>query len=406
MSSNPGSALTPWIPSIEPRGWQIEALRLWKAKLRGVVRVVTGGGKTIFAHFCISAFRERYPDGGIVIIVPTAALLDQWVVSLAEDLRVPTMEIACYGGNEKPDHSRAVNVLIINTARTIAPEISRERPCLLIVDECHRAGSTKNALALRGQYAAALGLSATPEREYDAGFVEFVRPVLGPIIFDYSYVHAARDRVISPFALHNVRVPMLADEQESFNRLTQRIAQERAKIAKGRGSEDRLVRLLQQRGGLLSNVTMRIPAAVKLAEQHLGQRTIIFHERVEAANKLKSILAARNRSVTIYHAGIAPPIRRDNLRLYRRGVFDMLVCCRALDEGINVPETAVAIVASSTASIRQRVQRLGRVLRPAKGKEFADIYTIYASKIEEDRLKNEEVSFGQITSVSWSEVRR
>lgn len=406
MSSSVSNSAQDWASKVEPRGWQIEALRLWKHDMRGVVRVVTGGGKTIFAELCITAFRERYPDGGVIIVVPTTALLDQWVVSLTEDLRVPSAEIACYGANEKPNEAGVVNVLVINTARAIAPKLSKKRPCLLIVDECHRAGSAKNALALQGSYAAALGLSATPERDYDQGFDDLVRPVLGPIIFDYSYVNAARDSIISPFALHNVRVAMLTDEQNAFNKLTQRIAQERAKIAKGRGSEDRLVRLLQQRGGLLASVTMRIPVAVKLAEQHLGQRTIIFHERVDAANKLKSILSARSRSVTIYHTGIAPAIRRDNLRLYRRGVYDILVCCRALDEGINVPETAVAIIASSTASIRQRVQRLGRVLRPAKGKDFANIYTIYASNVEEDRLKKEEESLGEITEVSWIEVKR
>ena len=406
MSLNANNLTKEWSLKVEPRGWQIEALRFWKQQMRGVVRVVTGGGKTIFAELCISAFRERYPNGGVVIVVPTTALLDQWVVSLMEDYRVPTTDIACYAADEKPSQEALVNILVINTARVIAPKLSKKRPSLLIVDECHRAGSAKNALALQGSYSATLGLSATPERDYDQGFDELIRPILGPIIFDYGYVDAARDRIISPFALHNVRVAMLSDEQNAYDKLTRRIAQERAKLSKGRGSEDRLVRFLQQRGALLANITMRIPVAVKLAEQHVGQRTIIFHERVDAANKLKSILAARNRSVTVYHAGIAPVIRRDNLRLYRRGVYDILVCCRALDEGINVPETAVAIIASSTASIRQRIQRLGRVLRPAKGKEFADIYTIYASKVEEDRLMREEESLGDICKVSWINVKR
>jgi superfamily II DNA or RNA helicase len=82
------------------------------------------------------------------------------------------------------------------------------------------------------------------------------------------------------------------------------------------------------------------------------------------------------------------------------------VCCRALDEGINVPETAIAILASSTASIRQRVQRLGRVLRPAHGKEFADIYTIYASDTEESRLTAEAENLGEICKVTWSQVKQ
>ena len=391
---------------VEPRGWQEKALSVWKEKLSGVVRVVTGGGKTIFAQFCIGAFKERYPEGRIIIIVPTTALLDQWVVSLNEDFGVSSQFIACYSADEKPENPAEINILVINTARSIAKNISGDGPSMLIVDECHRAGSAQNALALTGKYVATLGLSATPEREYDDGFEAYVKPALGPVIYEYDYVDAARDGVISPFALHNVRVEMLADEKEAFDRLSRRVAAERAKIAKGKGSEDRLLRLLHQRAAVLGTVTMRIPAAVKLAEQHAGQRTIIFHERVDAANRLLWILNSRKRSATIYHAGIAPAMRRDNLRLYRKGVFDILVCCRALDEGINIPETAVAILASSTASVRQRVQRLGRVLRPAKGKEFADIYTIYASETEESKLKIEAENLGEICQVTWSQVKK
>ncbi|MCO5099198.1 MAG: DEAD/DEAH box helicase [Rhodocyclaceae bacterium] len=373
--------------------------------MSGVVRVVTGGGKTIFAQFCIEAFKELYPEGRVVIVVPTTALLDQWVVSLNEDYGVTSEYIACYSADEKPEKPADINIIVINTARSIANRLSTDVPSMLIVDECHRAGSAQNALALSGTYAATLGLSATPEREYDEGFETFVKPALGPIIYEYDYVNAAKDGVISPFALHNVRVDMLSDEQESFDKLSRKIAAERAKISKGKGSEEKLTRLLHQRAAVLSTVTMRIPVAVKLAERHAGHRTIIFHERVDAANKLLSILRSRKRSATIYHAGIAPALRRDNLRLYRKGVFDILVCCRALDEGINVPETAVAILASSTASIRQRVQRLGRVLRPAPGKDFADIYTIYASNTEEKRLSTEAENLGEICKVTWSQVK-
>lgn len=395
---------TPFV-RIEPREWQRQALAVWSEKQRGVVRVVTGGGKTIFAQLCIEQFHNRYKDGRVLIVVPTTALLDQWVVSLVEDSAVSPAEIACFSGDEKASKPARYNIAVINTARTLAATISVDGEWMLIVDECHRAGSEKNALALRGQYAATLGLSATPEREYDDGFTEWVSPALGSVIFEYGYVEAARDGVISPFALHNVRIPMLDDEQSAFDQLTRRIARERAKVAKGVGSEIRLTRLMQQRGAVLATVTMRIPVAVKLAERHAGQRTIIFHERVDAAEKLYGILFERRRSVTIYHASIAASVRRDNLRLYRKGVFDILICCRALDEGINVPETAVAIIASSTASGRQRIQRLGRVLRPAKGKEFADIYTIYVSDLEEQRLAKEAANLNEVTRVSWSKTK-
>ncbi len=76
--------------------------------------------------------------------------------------------------------------------------------------------------------------------------------------------------------------------------------------------------------------------------------------------------------------------------------------CRALDEGFNVPETEVGIIAASTATNRQRIQRLGRVLRPAKGKDRALIYTLVATEPEIKRLQQEEENLEGVAEVTWT----
>lgn len=347
-------------------------------------------------------FKEMYPDGRYLIVVPTTALLDQWYVSLREDLLVPEENIACFSGEDKPSKPREVNLIVLNTARSIAPKIAGQGPTFLIVDECHRAGSPINALALGGQHSATLGLSATPQREYDDGFQTRVAAVLGPIIYEYDYTEAYQDGVITPFDLTNVRIKLLTDEQNKYDKLTKRLAIEARRAEGNPEVKARIIRLLQLRAAVSATATMRIPIAAKIAEANLGKRTILFHERVDAANKLLHVLSERKRSVTIYHSGVGPTVRRDNLRLYRRGVFDILICCRALDEGVNVPETSVAIVASSTASFRQRVQRLGRVLRPAPGKTTATIFTLYATDQEERRLVDEAKRLEGIGAITWS----
>jgi superfamily II DNA or RNA helicase len=98
------------------------------------------------------------------------------------------------------------------------------------------------------------------------------------------------------------------------------------------------------------------------------------------------------------------PLRAKAMMLgqYRRGQIDALVTCRALDEGFNVPETEVGIIAASTATQRQRIQRLGRVVRPAKGKTGALIYTLVATGPEIQRLKEEEERLEGVATVTWS----
>jgi superfamily II DNA or RNA helicase len=364
---------------------------------------VTGGGKTLFAEMCMMAFRGRFPDGRFIIVVPTTALLDQWYVSLVEDLHASAKEIGCYSSRDmRPDEPKRINIVVINSARQLAAQLSStSADSFLIVDECHRAGSVMNALALEGRYSATLGLSATPEREYDDGFEERVAPVLGQIIYEYDYRQAFHDKVISPFELVNIRVEMLEDEQSKFDLLTRRAMNELRRIENEGLPDDRLRRLLQERAAVSASATMRIPVAATLVEQNRGRRTLVFHERIPAATTLLNILLERKHRATIYNSKIDPVIRRDNLRLYRRGGFDVLVSCRALDEGTNIPETSVALIASSTASQRQRIQRLGRVLRPAPGKKIATVYTIYATDQEEKRLRKEAAALGEVASVAW-----
>ncbi len=363
---------------------------------------MTGGGKTVFAEICMAAFREKYPEGRIIVVVPTVALLDQWYLSVLDELGVPKHEAVCFSGDEKPDKPARINIIVINSARTLLGKIGKGVDTFLIVDECHRSGSIKNALALKGAHRATLGLSATPEREYDEGFKTYVEPALGPIIYTYDYRDAYRDGVISPFDLINVKVDLLMDEKQVFDRLTKSIAIESRRGKDDREPSARLKQLLRRRAAVAGAAAMRLPVTVKLVERQRGQRTIIFHERVEAANQLVKMLAERKHSVTIYHSKIGSAVRRDNLRLYRRGVFDVIVCCRALDEGMNVPETSVGVIASATASRRQRIQRLGRVLRAAPGKDRATIYTIYATKPEAGRLRREAERLEGVASVAWS----
>src|SRR5579864_5350423 len=350
----------------------------------------------------MDAFSREHPAGRYIILVPTITLLDQWYVSLQEDFGVKEADISYFSSQEKASKPAKVNLLVINTGRTMAHKMSQGQPCFLIVDECHRAGSPENAKALRGDFAAALGLSATPEREYDEGFQKHVVPALGPVIFEYSYVDAFKDEVITPFDLVNVKIDFLPHERDEYEKLTRRAAILFRKAKTDPEAEIKLKSVLQRRAGVSAQAKMRIPVAAKIADEHRGTRTIIFHERVSSANALYAILKKRNHSVCLYHSQIAPNWRRDNLRLFRQGVFDVLVSCRALDEGMNVPETAVAVIASSTASQRQRIQRLGRVLRPARGKSKATIYTLFATEQEKTRLTGEAEKLEGVAEVLWA----
>ncbi len=382
-------------PSIAPRQWQSNALEEWRGGRRGVVQVVTGGGKTVFAYLCIASFLDDAPDGRVVIVVPTLALLDQWFVDICAATDLLESQISTYSGEGHSEAPSKINILVLDTARAIAADLLDYGPRMLVVDECHRAGSPENARALLGEYDATLGLSATPEREGDEGFDELISPALGSIIFRYGYPEARADGVIVDFDLVNINISSPADSVI----IRAKAAQEKhLKSAPKRGESGQA---LEERAQRLARTALRTPWAVKLVLLHRQERVIVFHERVESLSKIVALLEKHGQNSVPYHSHLSKAHRRDNLKLFRQGIVNVLVTCRALDEGANVPEASVAVVARSTSSTRQRIQRLGRVLRHASGKHSALIYTLYAGEEEGLALKSEELGLEGVASVEW-----
>lgn len=376
-------------PEIEPRQWQRAALQEWTRNFSGIVEVVTGGGKTVFAHLCIQEFFREYPSGQCLVIVPTTSLLDQWYVGLADNFNLKSSDLACYGAGEFAEECQQFNVAVINTARSISDEISSKKPTFLIVDECHRAGSGENARALTNEAVATLGLSATPERERDDALDRVLIPALGEIVFRYDYAKAHRDGILSDFRLINV----FLDPAEAA---TEKDTADRSFRSGGKNKKK-----TRQIGD-----SLRCAWALKIIHEHLEERTILFHESVSDLTRIVDELRNGHKQAVAYHSHLSPALRRDNLMMFRRRVVRILGTCRALDEGADLPEANVGIIIKSTSSQRQRIQRLGRLLRPSPGKNEALIYTFYTTDEERARLATEQTALEGVAKIEWKRGSR
>jgi superfamily II DNA or RNA helicase len=374
------------------RAWQKEALGLWKAAgNKGIVEVVTGGGKTIFALSCI---REIAAETTLVI-VPTVALLDQWWEETASFFGISLEDVNILTASGRV-RIGTINLAVLNTAAKL--NLGKKSSYFLVVDECHKAASPKFRTALDGAPVATLGLSATPERAYDEGLEEVLIPKLGQIIYRYTYRDALRDKVIVPFKLKNVVFELEPDRQAEYDKLTKAIGRA---INKNGLDDERTVALLLRRARVMNLSLNRIRLALKLVLAHKGSRTIVFHEDIEACNVIQEILGEAKLRSGVYHSKMKLRERAEVLSAYRRGDLDVLITCRALDEGFNVPETEIGIIAASTATRRQRIQRLGRVLRPVKGKDSAVVYSLVATEPEIKRLREEETDLEGVADATW-----
>ena len=377
----------------ELRAWQTEALSKWVSSgHRGIVSVVTGGGKTVFALACIDFLRPV----ATLIIVPTEALLEQWWEEVANYFDLELDEINIITGSLRFKLG-AINIAVLNTAARLSEKILKHK-CFLIVDECHKAASEHFRRALNVNSIASLGLSATPERQYDDGLTEVLIPMLGPVIYNYNYKNALDDGVIVPFSLNNIVFKLEDSCKHEYDKLCKSIA---VAIKKYGPESEKAIALYIKRARVINLSKARIRLALKIVAANPRTRTIVFHEDIEACNIIQLVLSENGVSSGIYHSKMALRSKASMLSKYRKGDVSVLVTCRALDEGFNVPETELGIIAASTATQRQRIQRLGRILRPAKGKTRATIYTLVATDSEISRLKEEERNLEGVATVTW-----
>lgn len=398
-----------WNLKYNPRKWQLEALTNWKKNYKGVASVATAGGKTFFSFLCINEYLKLNPNSKIIILVPTIPLLDQWKISLMEEFGVSENDISLGGGGNKFKKVNLFNILVNKTASKLLNNIDFDaNKFMLVADECHKTGTESVRVVFDHEYDAALGLSATPRREYDSFFEDYVSPTLGDIIYSYSYDQALSDGVIPNFELINIKIWSNSEEDEEIKNIKIKIAKQLSIITKSQSISSQAAfnsPIIQNLNYKLSrqnkNLESRIMMTIKLLITSTYNKAIIFHESIKEVEKINNYLNAKGIRSLGYHSKLSGNNRFMNLKKFRLGIARVLVTCEALDEGLNVPSIDLAIISAGNLSKRQRIQRLGRTLRTSDGKEKATIYTLYFTDQEKIRLVEEEEKMNDTASVKW-----
>ena len=385
------------------RQWQEKAFPLWWAKKRGIVKVVTGGGKTVFAIHCLTKYLEEEKDNSIFIVVPSIALLDQWYEGLQKTFG--DKDISLNGGGEHLEVISKITISTIDSVKNIIHKFDASNT-LLIVDECHKIGTEKRGETLTNNWHATLGLSATPERDYDDNFYIIIKKILGDIIFDYDYIDAREDEVIVNFKLLYAYAAMTEDEEEKYKKFTKSIQRRAATIGGNNMNDYPLKMLIFNRARMVKNSKNRIPFGVELLQKHKRDSWIVFTENKKQAKEFNKIINKKCYKSAIYNTDLDNAEREENLNNFKNGNLNVLVSCTALDEGFDMPEADGAMILSASSSKRQRIQRMGRVLRITANKENALIVTVYSSKTEFDKLREESNRYKlEGVPVKWQQMK-
>lgn len=370
------------------RDYQREAVDNWfNNNCHGLLRMATGTGKTFTALAALDEYLEQQDSPTLcVIAVPVTHLANQW----AEEMDIfgfpsPRFLFGTANSDWKSDLSRVISniklkfrdrELVITTHKTLSSEYFREkvssidRNTVIIADEVHGLGSEEQRKGLLDEYNARLGLSATPERYYDEEGTEFLLDYFGGIVYQYSLSDAVPE-YLTPYDYKPVIVEMTQDEIEEY-------LQESKKLASAAASDDieeeTVEHLAMKRASIVKSAENKYRHLQRILQQIDDPDHLLVYTNPDQIDQVQQIL---NDEDVFHHkfTHVEDEKQRDELlEGFDAGDWDALVAMKCLDEGVDVPATRQAILMSNSGNPMQFIQRRGRVLRQAEGKDKAIIY--------------------------------
>jgi superfamily II DNA or RNA helicase len=352
----------------DPFPHQFEGLEAWwNEGGRGVVVLPTGTGKTHLASMAIE--RAGRPT---LVITPTIDLMNQWYDELTLSFGV---DVGLLGGGYYD-----IQPLTVTTYDSAYLNMDRmgNRFGFIVFDECHHLPGPTYGLAATCAIAPyRLGLTATPERADNAH--THLDQLIGPVVYRREITQLRGD-YLAEYRAMILYVNLTDPDRERYEHarevyrgfvqsmginMSQPNAWGQFIFLAHRSPEGReAFRAYREQRELSLAAPAKLNLLARLLERHNGDRVLIFTHDNATVYKI-----ARQFLVPVITHQTKTKERREILLRFNAGTYPIVATSRVLNEGVNVPEANVAIVLSGSGSVREHVQRLGRILRKSGDKE-------------------------------------
>ena len=425
--------ITPRFPYREgPREYQRKAFENWRNNnQKGLFAMATGTGKTITSLNCLYEIYSRKGYYKAIILVPTVTLVNQWeeecrkfrfsnIVKVFSKNPFWQEEVDRICFNEKYQTDEFQSYIIISTYASYSrPKVFDKlnsldrRRVLLIADEAHNMGAESMAKKLKEiPYARRVGLSATPERQFDDAGNTKLRKFFGAeesYTFEYSMdeaIHGANPVLCKYFYYPHV-IRLTDEEMDAYIELSEKISKYFNYNTETFTTKDEILkRLLLARKRIIHKAANKLPVFREIVQKRFEERGNLNYTLVYVPEGLKPDYfgaeddfdksdtiaedADTDRLINEYTAAVlnvdghvtvrkfvsGQKDREELLRNFATGKVQVLTSMKCLDEGVDVPRSELAIFCSSTGNPRQFIQRRGRVLRKHPDKEYAILHDL------------------------------
>jgi superfamily II DNA or RNA helicase len=408
-----------------PRDYQKQAFDNWKVSQKGLFAMATGTGKTITSLNCLLEIYKQQGYYKAIILVPTITLVEQWEIECRKFNFSTIIKVCSKYNNWKsavanlrmleiinPENNTSY-IIISTYASFVRSNVFLElnqfppKKLLLIADEAHNMGGGLMVQRLSDiKYKRRIGLSATPERQYDDSGNRKLMDFFGctdKYTFEYSMAEAIQNGALCRYYYYPHIVRLTENEMADYVEISKKIV----KIMgfQDEDSQERLKMLLLKRKRIIHKAANKLSTFQQIVQQRMEEKgslkyTLVY---VPEGNKPDNYEAdIFDRSDTIANDPETEHLIDDFTRIVRDmdshiivrqftsestdrdamlkgfadGSIDVLTSMKCLDEGVDVPRSELAIFCASTGNPRQFIQRRGRVLRTHKDKRFAIIHDL------------------------------
>lgn len=429
-----------------PREYQQEAFENWKKTQKGLFAMATGTGKTLTSLNCLLEIYKRKGYYKAIILVPTLTLVDQWEQECKKFNFGHIIKICSKNKNWKQDlddiklqedfnySDKEPSYILISTYASFARDgvfnglmslsSKASKKLLLIADEAHNMGSPRILSKLGGvKFVRRIGLSATPERQFDFSGNIQIRKFFGcenleRYTFEFSMQEAIDKGYLCRYYYYPHLVKLTDEEMSEYMKISLQLAKLfNYDDESFPGSDDIVMRLLLKRKRIIHKAHNKETVFERILRDWFSEKgslkyTLVYvpegsradnssadiYDTIESIpgddysdsliNSYSSIVQSISPTTTIRKFTTNTNDRNKILEEFAQGKIEVLTSMKCLDEGIDVPRSELAIFCASTGNPRQFIQRRGRILRTHKDKHRAVIHDLvvvpYISSVSEN----------------------
>lgn len=348
---------------------QKDAIAEFMEKRRGILEMATGTGKTRTALSILMRLIRSNKIQTAIIATDGNDLLDQWWGDVATALAdtYPRFRLLRHYG---PYHDRDEYLIDPDTSVLLCSRMalqgvlkrldpSAKRDAVLIQDEVHRFGSASHVAQLDGladEIPWRLGLSATPDREYDQDGNAFIERNVGAIIFQYPLEKAIADGILCGFDYVAIEWDPSDEDRHAVHALMRRRA---ASSGSDRPMSEEEFR--REVARVYKTSIEKVPLFEQFVRSHPDalERCIVFvAEKAYGELVREHIHAITPRFHTYFDIDDSVVLRE-----FATGIIDCLITCHRVSEGIDIRSVKTVVLLSADRARLETIQRIGRCLR-------------------------------------------